>query len=81
MIDASDGFHDVAHFGLSYHDAIAWQNREVIICMHDAYELSFSEEDAPTEERIGGRERQRITAQMLDVRNYILHVEYRLLAA
>ena len=57
VVDTLDGFHNVGHLGLSYHDAIAWQNREVIICMHDAYELSFSEEDSPAEEWIGCRER------------------------
>ena len=57
VIDASDGFHDVAHFGLSYYDAVAWQYGEIIISMQDAYEFSFSEENSPAEEWIGCRER------------------------
>ena len=32
-----------AYFGLSYYDTVAWQYGEIIICMHDTYEFSFSE--------------------------------------
>ena len=43
--------------GLSYNDAVAWQYWEIIFCMHDAYEFSFSKEDSPAKEWIGGRKR------------------------